>query len=444
MYFKPLLIVTALVGFAQPDAAQMVGDVEAQERAMTPEEEKAEQHIPAVVDADARAVVGGLNSFSAELFRAVAGKKGDLAISPASVSLAFALAHAGAKGETKADIARTLHYPANVADFGQSAGLLVKSMQFDASGRTMAVNNSIWLQSGLPVHSSYLALVERHYGAGLNRVDYVANPDVAREKINGWVADKTRGKILNLLSPAHVTKDTRSILVNTVYFKADWAQTFNKSATKVETFAQLSGKKVKLPLMHQRNHFRFAEAGGVKAVSLPYRGGETDMLVLLPNDGKGLAKLERTLTGAMLADWDSRLRGSTMPEVILTFPKFKIERSFELVPVLQGLGMEAPFSDRSDFSGMKPVNVTSSDPNDWNLKISDVVHKVFVEVEEKGTEAVAATALEQIMVTSARRNPPPPPPPKIFKADHPFLFAIRDSRTGAILFLGRYEGAKTD
>jgi serpin B len=443
---KAIGLMMALTGLVQPLSAQTVGGEQAHIVASpdepSAEDMAAEAFIPASIDADGRAIVGGINSFSADLYRAIAGSKGNLAVSPASVSLAFALAHAGASGETKTDIARTLHYPAAVKDFDRSTGELLQSMQINARGRTMAINNAIWLQQGLPVHASYLTLVEQHYGAGLQRVDYIADPNAARKKINDWVAEKTRGKILDLLAPSHITDDTKSVLVNTIYFKADWAQTFAKEATKIGNFNTLSGKKNRIPLMRQREHFRFAESAGVKAISLPYRGGETEMMVLLPKDGRGLAGLEQSLTGEKLADWSTRLQNSGAPEVILTLPKFKIEKSFELVPVLQKMGMKVPFTDRSDFSAMKPIKLGSADPNDWNLKISNVVHKVFVEVEEKGTEAAAATAVIQVVVTSAPLNPSPPPPPKIFKADHPFLFAIRDVRTGAIVFLGRFEGAK--
>ncbi len=443
MCYRSILLAFASASIAHPCLAQSAGEYVGAERELTAEEQKADNYVPAVVDADAASVVRGLNSFTAELYRAVADGKGDLAISPASVSLAFALAHAGAKGETRDEIARVLHYPTGLADFDKSTGSLVKSMQLNATGRTMAVNNSIWLQTGLPVHASYLSGVERHYGAGLNRVDYQSNPDAARETINGWVLEKTRGKIRNLLSPEHVTSGTKSVLVNTVYFKADWGTPFERDATRVEDFSLESGRKIKLPLMHQDDHFRFAEVGGVKAIALPYRGGETEMIILLPKSGGGLAKLEKSLTGQELQGWTDKLNRSDLTEVILTLPKFKIESEFGLVGSLKALGMKIPFSDQSDFSGMKPVNMTSSDPNDWNLQIGAVIHKVFVEVDEKGTEAAAATAIVQELVMSALRGPPPPPP-EVFKADHPFLFAIRDTRTGALLFLGRFVGPEAE
>lgn len=402
------------------------------------QESPAERFVPTSLGADANEIVAGLNGFGVDLYHAVASQKGDLAISPASVSTAFGLAYAGAKGRTAEEIAVTLHYPRNLADFHGSFGGLLKTMRLSANGRTLAVNNAIWLQTELPVHDSYRALVEQHYGAGLQRADYLRDPSRALLTINGWVETNTRNRIRNLLSPNDVNGDTKSVLVNTIYFKADWSSPFEKSETTAENFTLASGQRQRQDLMHQRNYFAYVEQAGVKALGLTYRGGETEMVVLLSNSANGLAALERSLTAQTLQEWFNRLDNTVGSDVIVTLPKFKIEKRYALKDTLMGLGMVTPFSDQSDFSGMKPVNIASDDPNDWNLKIGKVIHQVFVEVEEKGTEAAAATAIIQIAVTGTRRSKPPPP--KIFRADHPFLFMIRDRRTRAILFMGRYTG----
>lgn len=401
------------------------------------QESTAERHVPASLDADGKVVVAGLNAFSADMYHALIGEKGDMVISPASISTAFGLAYAGAKGKTAAEIAATLHYPGTVANFHASFGALLATMHLESNGRTLAVNNAIWLQQGLPVRESYQSLVERYYKAGLKRVDFESNSGSALLAINGWVEENTHNRIRNFLSSAEVNSGTRSVLVNTVYFKADWARPFNESETRTEPFKLTSGSTKNLPLMHQRNDFAYAEQSGTKALRLPYRGGETDMIVLLPNSPHGLEGLEKSLDAKAIQGWFDRLDSGSDTDVITTLPKFRIEKRYDLVSVLNVLGMTIPFSNQSDFSAMKPVNLASGNPLDWNLSIGSVVHQVFVEVEEKGTEAAAATAIV-VVVTGARTRKPPPP--KIFRADHPFLFVIRDRRTRAILFVGRYTG----
>jgi serpin B len=273
----------------------------------------------------------------------------------------------------------------------------------------------------------------------LQRVDYKSDADTARLKINKWVESKTNNKIRNLLTPLNVTSHTKSVLVNTIYFKADWAKPFNKKATKEGIFKTASGDKTRLPLMHRRSEYSYGEDGGLKLLAMPYRGGETEMIFLLPKNAKRLAKLERSLSGAEIQKWIKILDNGHRTDTIVTIPKFKIEKRYKLGDHLKVLGMTIPFSDDSDFSGMKPVNLLSSDENDWNLKISNVIHKVFVEVEEKGTEAAAATAITNVIVVTGARSDKPSPP-KIFRADHSFLFMIRDRRTAVVLFIGRFTG----
>jgi serpin B len=432
------LLLTAAVLFAAmplPASAQSTASEFNDEQA-----DPAEELVPAKINADGTRIVEGLNRFSGEIYAKMMGANGDIAISPASISTAFGLAYAGARGKTADDIASTLHYPTNIVDFHKSYGQLLGTMQLSAKGRTMAVNNAIWLQNGLPVRDEYLALVDANYGAGLNRVDYVGDPEAARLAINGWVESKTNDKIKELLTRDDITKDTRSVLVNTIYFKADWADPFNKMATKIEPFKISSGKPVDMPLMHQRNSYNYAEKDGIQILSMGYRGGETEMVILLPKVGR-LETMEKKIATMGFRPWLNALRESYGSDTIVTLPKFKIEKRYdEVKDTLEAMGMVKPFEDDADFTAMKPVNLASSDPNDWNLKISKVIHQVFVEVEEKGTEAAAATAIVMdVVVTGSSRKPPPP---KIFRADHPFLFLIRDRRTEAILFVGRFTGEK--
>lgn len=399
-----------------------------------PPADPSEAFVPAKFDDSGKSLVAGLNRFGLDLYSKVRRESGDLAVSPASISTAFGLAYAGARGGTAEEIASVLHYP-QLEDFHGAFGALLKTMRLSQNGRTLSVNNALWLQHGLKVRPDYVALVDRHYGAGLNWVDYRANREGARRQINQWVESKTNNRIRNLLLPTNLNEDTRSVLVNTAYFKADWAMPFDERATKDGDFILASGRKVSRPLMHRKLAIAYAENGASKAIVLPYRGGETEMLILLPGKAGGLAGLEQGLSSQSIDEWLSKLDGSRQ-DVLVTLPKFKLEARLELAKTLVAMGMRTPFTNASDFSGMKFVNARSNDREDWNFKIGDVVHKVFVEVEEKGTEAAAATAITQVIVVGGRIHREP----KVFKADHPFLFLIRDRRTKAILFIGRYTG----
>lgn len=398
-----------------------------------------DSYTSVTMDAEKRQIVAGLNQFGADFYGQLAKETtGDVLFSPASISTAFALAHAGAKGETAAEIASTLHYP-TVQDFHASNGQLLSSTQLNASNRTIAINNALWLQDELPVRSDYLELVDRNYAASIRRIDFATAPTEARNTINNWVESKTNNKIKDLLGSASVTSKTRNILVNTIYFKAGWSAPFDKSATKDEPFTRLSGEKVSLPMMHQRGKFAYAEHKGSQILSLSYSAGETDMLILLPKRGK-LGTLEAQISAEGFQPWLNAIRESEFDgQTIVTIPKWKSEHRYDTVTdILKTLGMNRPFAKEADFSKMKPVDLASQDNNDWNLTINNVVHQVFIEVEEKGTEAAAATAINIIVVGEMRYTKPPKV--KIFKADRPFLYLIRDRRTNAILFIGRFTG----
>lgn len=387
-----------------------------------------EEFVPATLTADGQAVVAGLNKFGFELYGKLQSSDGDLAISPASVSTAFGLAYAGATGRTASDIAKTLHYPA-IGDFHSTFGSLLRTMDLHQNGRTLSVNNALWLQEGMAINPAYQQLVERNYSAGIQRADYRHDPEAARLKINAWVEAKTNDKIKNLLVPGNVTQATRSVLVNTIYFKADWANPFNPQETRQEAFTLATGRAIKRDLMHTQEHFGYAHEAGVSLLSMPYRGRETEMLIILPDEANGLAALERSLNSAKLERLADKMRPA---KVRVTLPKFKIEKRFELATTLKELGMTVPFSGQANFPGL--IDPSRRQADSAGLVIGDVIHQVFVEVEEKGTEAAAATAIG-IVVSAARVAPL-----KDFRADHPFLFLIRDRRTNAILFIGRFTG----
>ena len=355
--------------------------------------------------------------------------------------MASGLAYGGAEGQTKKEIAQVLRYPLERETMEPAMGELLATMQIDANGRLMAVNNALWLQNELPVNQDWVDRMGRHYGAGVKWVDYQTDPDAARIKINQWVESKTNDRIKNLLAEPHVSERTKSVLVNTIFFKADWNWVFEKAETKVKPFKMADGKKVMTKLMNRRGEYQVMERDRVQAIRMPYRGGETEMIVFLPKSRKGLDKFENMLTDSSLESWLQELDNAARQDTILTLPKFKLDWKSDLVPVLESMGMAHPFDDFADFSSAKAIDPDSLDSNDAPIQIGAVIHQTFLDVEEKGTEAAAATAIV-IIITSARKRPIPKP--IIFRADRPFMFLIRDRRTKAILFMGRYVKPKAE
>jgi serpin B len=255
----------------------------------------------------------------------------------------------------------------------------------------------------------------------MHEVNFCAQPDLAVQTINAWVSDKTRSKIKNLIQRNFIDDDTRLILTNAIYFKGQWEKEFEKPLTKDEEWHGPAPRPV--PMMHQQGRYLYYEDSGFQALELPYRGRQLSLLIVLPREKDGLAALERQWAAG---DAYRQVTDGLDYEgtVHVSLPRFKIEAEFKLKPVLCGLHAELAFSDEADFSGI------AEEP----LKISEVVHKAFVEVNEEGTEAAAATAVGMILCAGISG---PAPIPKVFKADHPFLFFIRDRKTDTVLFSGR-------
>lgn len=366
----------------------------------------------------------GLNQFSLDIYQATLPEDDNHFISPASISTAFGLVYGGARGSTADEIGHVLHYPFAPAAFAAANGELLGTMSLAATGRTLSVNNSLWVQEDFELLPAYVEQMEKYYSAGLQRVNYQSDPEAALKKINGWAEKKTNDRIKNLLSPSNITPSTTNILVNTIYLKSDWAEIFAKDETKDGPFTLANGERLEVPLMKLRASFQSYEMAGVQVIALPHRGYETEMLIFLPKSHNGLTGFEKSLTSAKLAEWIEALHQSPVQDMIVTLPKFKLETRSELSEALQEMGMEKSFSDDADFSAM------ANSP----LKIDKVIHQTFLEVDEKGSEAAAATALSILVVSGARG---PEAKPIIFSADHPFFFLIRDRRTAAIIFMGR-------
>ncbi len=369
------------------------------------------------------AIVRSDNQFAVDLYaqldREQPGK--NLFFSPTSISVALAMTAAGARGPTQSEMAQVLHLDADLAQAHAHYHQLLQ--QWNAAGQKRAyqlrVANRLWGQKGYPIQPDFLALTRQQYGAEMLLVDFAQAAAASRE-INTWVEQQTNGKIKDLIPPTSLDAMTRLVLTNAVYFKGDWVRPFDKLGTRDEDFAVSAQAKVKTPLMQQQTKMGYAEQETLQALELPYAGRELSMVVLLPKKVDGLPELEKTLTVDKLAALISKLN---IREVNAFLPKFKLETSFGLNPTLQAMGMKRAFTREADFSGISSVEA---------LYISAVLHKAYVDVNEQGTEAAAATGV--VVAAMAARLPQPIP---VFRADHPFLFLIRDTKAGSILFMGR-------
>lgn len=374
---------------------------------------------------------GGNNDFTLAMYGQLRQRPGNLLFSPFSIRTALGMTQAGARGETAAQIRAALCISSS--DETLHIAFAETIQRLNAAGGDeyeMAVANSLWGQEGAPLQPGFLDLIARHYRGAMNLVDFRRGAEAARVTMNQWVEDKTRKKIRELVPSGSLNSGTRLVLVNAVYFKGMWMLPFCEAATCVGPFHLEGGGKVQAPLMHQHEEVQYLQAGGYQAVDLAYRGGDLSMLVLLPDRKDGLRDLEKTLSAGMLHDCVAQM-GTR--EIELFLPRFKITwGTVNVRDHLAALGMLLAFTPlQADFSGING----HEPPHEDALFISDVFHKAVVETNEEGTEAAAATAVAMEVICAM--DPSTPPPVPIFRADHPFLFASRDRKSGAILFLGR-------
>jgi serpin B len=368
----------------------------------------------------------GNNAFAFDLYAKLAPGQGNLFYSPLSISTALAMTASGARGETAADMAKVLHLPEDAVQAHDAMGALLRELTAADKPRPFQLHiaNALWGQRGLNFLPAFLQLVRTRYGADLRETDF-RDPVTACKVINAWVEAQTQRKIKDLLNPSAVDASTRLVLTNAIYFKSSWLHQFREQATKEEDFHVTPDQSARVRMMHQSENYRYGEHGGVQVLELPYAGGELAMYVLLPAKVDGLASLEATMTAESLGGLVTKL---TPHQVDVAFPKFKVESEFSLKKTLSALGMARAFSNEADFSGMTGTP---------ELQIADVVHKAYVNVDERGTEAAAATA------TIMRAMAALPREPVSFRADHPFLFVIRERHSGSILFQGRVLNPKS-
>jgi len=383
---------------------------------------------PDVASSDIEQLVTGNTAFAFDLYKAVRNLDGNIVYSPYSISLAFAMAYGGAKGDTAAQMEQVLHYTLPAEGFHAAfnaldldlAGRPAEASGVDENERfQLNIANSLWGQDGWSFLPEYLDLLAVNYGAGMRLVDFENDPEGVRRSINEWVSDQTRSRIKDIIPPGVIDTLTRLVLANAIYFKATWEYKFEANNTADRQFYLLNGDRISVPTM-EINHpvtFSYAAGDGWQAVALPYLGGSTEMVIMVPDNGN----FEAFESDLSAEDYGQILAAMEPQAVILSMPKFSFETQVGLRELLAGMGMQAAFDPvAADFSGIDGQR---------DLFISDAIHKAFIAVDEKGTEAAAATVV--VMSTASM------PEGIVLTIDRPFIYLIRDTPTGTILFMGR-------
>jgi len=385
------------------------------------------------------------NELGVDLYGKLSGTGGNLCISPYSIDSALAMTFAGADGETRNEKARVLHFP-NGGDVpasfsalqgsieqmsAKTAELVKDSKKFGGPSEPITLNiaNRLFAQKSYDFRQAFLLLVKQNYGAAFEPIDFSENPAAAAQHINKWIADQTHDKIRDLIPADALNKLTRLVLANALYLKAPWADAFSDKTTQPEPFFVREGGPADAPMMRKRSeHFGYARREGFTVISLPYVGDDLQFVVLLPDNIKGLHDLESKLNADILAGC-AKLE---QRDVDLHLPKFKLQPpTIALAETFQALGMKTAFDiphGSANFDKSAPRK-----PNDY-LYISNIFHKTFIDVDEKGTEAAAATAVVMMRATGLAQ---PKPPPIEVKVDRPFVYAIQHVPSGVCLFLGR-------
>jgi serpin B len=418
---KLLLILTAIVTLALAACGQSVA-------ADVVKSDKPRITAPDTTFGELKTLVDGNNVFAFDLYKSLKTKDGNLFYSPYSLSTALAMTYAGARTDTEKQIAATMHFDLSQARLHPAFDNL--DLELAKRGQNLKGNetfklsnvNAIWGQKDYTFQAAYLDALAQYYGAGLRVLDFKQSPDASRVTINDWVSSQTNNKIKDLLPQGVIDTLTRLVLTNAIYFNATWDSPFKKETTSDGQFNLLNNSKVTVPMMRQTASFSYASGDNYQAVELPYSGKELSMVILVPKAGQ-FAAFENSLNAAQLATVTGNLKTAY---VSLSMPKFKYDSSFALKGTLSAMGMPVAFTDAADLSGMT---------GNRDLVIKEVVHKAYVGVDEAGTEAAAASAVIA-GVTSVG------PIAMELTIDRPFIFLIRDLKTGTILFMGRVMNPK--
>ena len=374
-------------------------------------------------------VSGGNNRFAADLYRQIAGDPAsagkNIFFSPYSISSALAITYEGARGTTADEIGSVLHLPVNETLRRAGFAGLDAALNNGDQNYTLRTANALWAEETYPFLPEYVDTAARWYAANVTNLDFANDAEPSRQTINRWVEEKTEDKIRDLLPAGSIDAMTRLVITNAVYFKGTWVKQFDPAETTEEEFQVAPGETVRVQMMHRTDEdaiYGYAETGALQVLRMPYAhadGTELSMLVLLPKEDN-LTAAEEALDPEKLDELRDSL---TDRRVRVVFPKFTLETEYSLSPVLAAMGMPTAFSGDADFAGMDGTD---------RLFISEVFHKAFVDVNEEGTEAAAATGVVMNIKSAPGGDTTP-----VFRADHPFVFLIVEEDSGTVLFAGR-------
>lgn len=362
--------------------------------------------------------VKGNNRFAFELFKRIELSGQNEFFSPYSISSALAMTYSGAEGATQKEMQDLFGFFENKESQAKEYFSLSNHLDTLSNNKLeLNIANSLWCQKNYDFLEDFLEMNKRFYSAGIQQVDYRNNHPEARKQINQWVEKETNSKIKNLIQEGTLDPSVRLVLANAIYFKGKWEQPFDKEKTRFDFFYKNENRKVRVPFMHQTLSAKYYEDELAQVIEIPYSGKDLSMMILLPQNVSGIHDLEQKLD---LELYNEYLESMFTKEVKVWLPKFKTETRYSLNQPLKQMGMKTAFGSRADFSGMTGKK---------DLFISEVAHKAFVEVNEEGTEAAAATGAVMSKTSLVRKVE--------FKADHPFIYLIKDNHTNAVLFMGR-------
>ena len=364
--------------------------------------------------ADTAAVAFGSDRFALELYAALRPAEGNLLFSPLGLSTAMALTSAGAAEETASQIVEAMRFMIDGERLHSGYGRLIEQLP-----PAVRIANGLWVQRGAPILPEFAALLNACYQGSLGEPDFAGAPEETRREIDRWIAQHTHERSARRLQPTTVDASTRFLLANAVRFKAAWESAFDLGRTQPEAFRLDDGRTVSIPTMRQVEDFRYLATDRFEAVELPFARADLGMFLFLPNEETPLATLERTLSWRDLTGWIDQMHRRTID---LTLPRFSIASRYDLVDVLRSLGMTDAFDpERADFSGINGRR---------DLFLGGVLQDARIDVGEPGAEAASAATRRWSLSD-------PSDAPVTVRADRPFLFVIRDNRTGVILFMGR-------
>lgn len=383
------------------------------------------QYAPAKDTSD---TVNAANQFAFELYNQYKNTTDNVFFSPYSISSALEMTYEGARGQTAREMQSVFHFSADQDIRIPSFAKLYSQINAKNDAYQLSTANALWAQKDYPFDPNYVKTIATYYGGNASNLDFKNDAENSRQTINSWVSSKTNSKIPELLAKGILNGATRLVLTNAIYFKSKWESVFKKNATQPQDFTTAAKNKIKAPTMYQEAHFNYGETSDYQAIELPYENNDLSMVIILPRAGNTGA-----VEGNLGADSFGGLKKSLKSELVDVYlPKFKFDTAYSMSKTLVTMGMPTAFdSDNADFAGMYDKVKANND----NLYISDVIHKAYVDLNEDGTEAAAATAV--VMITAAIAHGPARPEPKVFRADHPFIFAIVHNATGSILFLGK-------